>query len=156
MTDNSELSFRTATRADLPAIVAMLADDLLGAARERAENPLPAAYERAFAAIEADPNNELLVACLGDVLVGVLQLTFIPGISHQGAWRAIVAGVRVAGSRRSTGIGTKFMNWIIARARARGCRAIQLTTDKSRVDAKRFYEALGFVATHEGMKLVLG
>ena len=151
----AELTFRHAILTDLPAIVEMLADDALGAKRERFENPLPPEYERAFEAINANPNIELAVACLDDVVIGSLQLTFIPAISRMGSWRALIEGVRVASEHRSTGIGTKFLHWAIERARARGCNMVQLTTDKSRTDAKRFYEALGFVASHEGMKLML-
>ncbi|HEX6050542.1 MAG TPA: GNAT family N-acetyltransferase [Gemmatimonadaceae bacterium] len=155
MTPPSALAFRRATTEDVPAIVAMLADDALGATRERLESPLPASYLRAFDEIDADPNNELVVACLGDDIVGVLQLTFIPYLTHQGSRRALIEGVRVARAHRGTGLGTRLFEWAIARARERGCRMVQLTTDKSRLDAKRFYEALGFVASHEGMKLVL-
>ena len=136
----------------------MLADDPLGAKRERFETPLPESYLHAFAEIDADANNELVVACLGGdagAVVGVLQLTFIPYLTHQGSRRALIEGVRVASSQRSAGFGTQLFEWAIARARERGCRMVQLTTDKSRPDAKRFYEALGFVASHEGMKLAL-
>ena len=136
----------------------MLADDPLGAKRERLETPLPEGYLRAFAEIDADANNELVVACLDSdkgAVVGVLQLTFIPYLTHQGSRRALIEGVRVASSHRSAGFGTKLFEWAIARARERGCRMVQLTTDKRRLDAKLFYEALGFVASHEGMKLAL-
>lgn len=151
----SQLSFRQATAADVPAIVGLLADDILGATRERFETPLPASYLQAFEEIDADPNNELVVACLDDVVVGVLQLTFIPYLTHQGSRRALIEGVRVARSHRSAGLGKQLFEWAIARARERGCRMVQLTTDKTRPDARRFYEALGFVASHEGMKLAL-
>lgn len=150
-----QLSFRRATAADVPAIVGMLADDILGATRERFETPLPASYLRAFEEIDADPHNELVVACLDDVVVGALQLTFIPYLTHQGSRRALIEGVRVAKSHRSAGLGKQLFEWAIARARERGCRMVQLTTDKTRPDARRFYEALGFVASHEGMKLAL-
>jgi GNAT superfamily N-acetyltransferase len=146
---------RRATVADLPAIVRLLADDPLGARRERYATPLPAGYEAAFAAIERDPNQELTVACVGDALVGVLQITFIPYLTYQGGWRALIEGVRIAASHRSQGLGRFMFEWAIARARARGCHMVQLTTDKSRPDAIRFYQALGFVASHEGMKLLL-
>ena len=151
----TDLPFRRATAADLPAIVGMLADDVLGAKRERFETPLPASYLKAFEEIEADPNNELVVACLDDAVVGVLQLTIIPYLTHQGSRRALIEGVRVSSAHRGTGLGTRLFEWAIGRARERGCRMVQLTTDKARPDAKRFYEALGFVASHEGMKLVL-
>ena len=152
---NAEMTFRRASRADLPEIVRLLADDPLGAKRERYELPLPASYLAAFDAIEADPNNELIVACLGGRVVGVLQLTYIPYLATLGAWRALIEGVRVDAGVRSAGIGKALFEWAIVRARERGCRIVQLTTDKSRADAKRFYEKLGFVASHEGMKLYL-
>ena len=151
----SELTFRSATADDLTAIVTMLADDILGASRERLEQPLPQVYVTAFEEIDRDPNNELVVACLDDAIVGVLQLTVIPSLGHVGSRRALIEGVRVASSQRGAGIGTKLFQWAIARARERGCRMVQLTTDKRRLEAKRFYEALGFVASHEGMKLPL-
>jgi GNAT superfamily N-acetyltransferase len=132
--------------------VRLLADDELGAARERWELPLPPAYRAAFDAIAADPNNELVVACVDGRVVGVLQLTFTPYVLHQGAWRATIEGVRVDSGLRSRGIGAALFAFAFARARARGCRVVQLTTDKRRPDAKRFYERLGFVASHEGMK----
>ena len=141
--------------ADLSAIVGMLADDVLGATRERFEMPLPASYVAAFEEIDADANNELVVACLDGAVVGALQLTFIPYLTHQGSRRALIEGVRVARAHRGTGLGTHLFEWAIQRARERGCRMVQLTTDKSRPDARRFYEALGFVASHEGMKRVL-
>ncbi|MDX2170471.1 MAG: GNAT family N-acetyltransferase [Deltaproteobacteria bacterium] len=148
-------TFRAARRVDLPAIVALLADDALGATRERVADPLPPGYLAAFEAIEADPNHELLVACLDDAVVGVLQLTYTPHLVQQGAWRATIEGVRVASARRAQGIGAALFDQAFARARARGCRIVQLTTDKRRPDARRFYERLGFVASHEGMKLTL-
>jgi ribosomal protein S18 acetylase RimI-like enzyme len=149
------LSFRAATRDDLPAIVRLLADDDLGRQRERFELPLPAGYLEAFAAIDADPNNELIVACLDDDVVGVLQITFTPYLTYQGSWRATVEGVRTAASTRGQGIGTALLQHAIGRAAARGCHLVQLTTDKRRAPARRFYERLGFEATHEGMKLHL-
>lgn len=150
------LHFRGATIGDLPRLVRMLADDALGATREHCAEPLPESYHAAFAHIEADPNNELLVADLSGEAVGMLQLTFIPGLSRQGAWRALVEGVRVHASVRGQGVGRLLMQEAIARARARDCRLVQLTTDKKRSDAHRFYESLGFQASHEGMKLALG
>ena len=148
--------FRAAAADDLPAIVRLLADDPLGAERERVADPLPAAYGEAFAAIAADPNNELIVADRDGAVVGVLQLTFVPSLTWQGRWRAMVEGVRVAAGARGSGVGQAMMEEAIRRARARGCRMVQLTTDKARPDAHRFYERLGFRATHEGMKLLLG
>ena len=149
------LTFRAATADDLPDIVAMLADDSLGAQRERLDEPLAHAYSTAFEAIVADPNNELIVAALEGRVVGVLQLTFIPGLSHQGSWRAIVESVRVRSPLRGRGIGRMLLDHAISQARERACRIVQLTSNKSRADAVRFYESLGFRATHEGMKLDL-
>jgi GNAT superfamily N-acetyltransferase len=145
--------FRTATRADLPAIVALLADDVLGKARDFAE--VDEAYERAFVEIDADPRNHLVVADDDGEVVACMQITYIPGLGRHGAERSLVEAVRVRGDRRGTGLGGRFMTWAIERARERGCALVQLTTDKSRVDAHRFYARLGFVASHEGMKLVL-
>lgn len=151
----TEVAFRRAVRADVPEIVRLLADDPLGSKRERYELPLPASYLTAFEAIDSDPDNELVVACLGTRIAGVLQLTFIPYLTYQGSWRALIEGVRVASGLRSAGIGKALFEWAISRARERGCHLVQLTTDKSRPGALRFYEALGFVASHEGMKLHL-
>jgi GNAT superfamily N-acetyltransferase len=148
-------SFRLATAEDLDAIVRMLADDPLGATRETYSNPLAASYRAAFEAIGADANNELVVACLGGMVVGVLQITFIPYLTYRGGWRALVEGVRVDGSARGKGVGRAMLEWAILRARERGCHVVQLTTDKTRREARSFYEGLGFVATHEGMKLHL-
>jgi GNAT superfamily N-acetyltransferase len=150
--DNS-LIFRRATGADLPAIVAMLADDVLGAQREDFRVPLPQSYVDAFAAIDRDPNNELVVAeDAAHRVIGVLQLSFIPYLTYQGGWRALIEGVRVAAQSRAGGVGRQLLLWAVARARERGCHLVQLTSDKARPDAIRFYEALGFVATHEGLK----
>ena len=150
-----DLSIRPARAADLRAIVALLADDDLGAKRERVADPLPACYTDAFTAIDDDPRNELVVAVRGGAVVGCLQITFIPGLSRQGAERAQVESVRVARSERGRGLGRVLFEWAIERARAQGCALVQLTTDKSRPDALRFYESLGFAASHEGMKLAL-
>ncbi|HZO00230.1 MAG TPA: GNAT family N-acetyltransferase [Burkholderiales bacterium] len=150
-----KVAFRKAKREDVPAIVRLLADDPLGAKRERFETPLPESYLRAFQAIDADPNNELVVACIGDEVVGVLQLTFIPYLTYQGGWRALIEAVRVDAKLRSKGVGKALFEWAIERSRSRRCHLVQLTTDKSRGDAKRFYESLGFSASHEGMKLKL-
>lgn len=150
------LTFRRATSADLLAIVDLLADDPLGASRENFVVPLPQAYVDAFAAIDRDPNNELVVVdTAGHRVIGVLQLTFIPYITYQGGWRALIEGVRVADEFRSGGVGRQMLSWAIQRARDRGCHMVQLTSDKARADAIRFYEQLGFVASHEGMKLHL-
>ena len=151
----SNPTFRLATRGDLGAIVRMLADDPLGSQREVASDPLPRAYHDAFEAIDRDPNQELIVAELDGRVVGTLQLTCIPGISRQGMWRGLIEGVRVDSSTRAMGLGRQMVEHAIERARARGCAMVQLTSDKSRRDAIRFYESLGFEATHEGMKRIL-
>jgi ribosomal protein S18 acetylase RimI-like enzyme len=149
------IEIREAEAGDLRAIVELLADDVLGAKRERLADPLPAAYHEAFAAIAADPHQRLLVAARAGVVVACLQLTFIPGITHHGAWRAQIEGVRVARGVRGSAVGTQMVEHAVDMARQHGCRIVQLTTDKQRADARRFYERLGFAATHEGMKLSL-
>jgi ribosomal protein S18 acetylase RimI-like enzyme len=150
------LKIRTAIAGDLPHIVRMLSDDELGALRESYSEPLPCSYQTAFEAIEQDRNNELIV-CEGEgaSVVAVLQLTFTPHITHQGGWRATIEGVRVDRKCRGAGLGRELIAWAISRAQERGCRLIQLTTDKQRPEALRFYESLGFVASHVGMKLKL-
>ena len=155
MATESTLLIRRATRDDLPSIVHMLADDALGATREADVTPLPASYHAAFDAIDRDPHQELIVAEAEGHVIGVLQLTFIPYLTYQGSWRALIEGVRVSSDRRSGGVGRRLIEWCIERARQRGCRMVQLTSDKSRADAIRFYEGLGFVASHEGLKLHL-
>ena len=150
-----EITFRPAEQTDVPTIVQMLADDPLGQQREQYGDPLPTSYYEAFTAITADPNNELVVACIGKQVVGVFQLTFIPNMSYRGSWRALIEGVRVAAAFRSRGIGGVLLAWAIDRAKQRGCHMLQLTTNKSRLDAHRFYENLGFEASHVGMKLLL-
>jgi ribosomal protein S18 acetylase RimI-like enzyme len=149
------LSFRTATASDLPTIIGMIADDQLGQARDDARLPLDQRYLDAFAAIERDPNQRLVLAEQDGAVIGCMQITFIPGISRRGAWRGQIESVRVARSRRGGGIGTAMFEWAIAECRRRGCSLVQLYTDKSRTDAHRFYERLGFKASHEGMKLSL-
>lgn len=151
----SSIRYRRATVDDVPAIVQMLADDALGATRERAESPLPQSYYDAFEAINRDPNIELIVADAGGAVIGTVQLTYLPGLSRQGMWRALIEAVRVVSSERGKGIGAAMIQETIARARARGCGLVQLTSDRSREDAQRFYERLGFKRTHVGMKLSL-
>ena len=149
------LTFRRATGADVPVIVAMLADDDLGAHREAQGAELPASYFAAFQAIDADPHQELVIAERDGEAVGTLQLTFLPYLTYQGGWRAQIEAVRVASQYRNEGLGHELFVWAIDRARERGCHLVQLTTDKRRNDAHRFYEDLGFVPSHEGMKLDL-
>ncbi|MDQ3799446.1 MAG: GNAT family N-acetyltransferase [Acidobacteriota bacterium] len=141
---NMEIKFRPAAREDLPEIVRMLADDFLGATRERYETPLPESYIKAFEEIEADKNNELIVAETGGEIVGTLQITFTPSISFQGGKRATVESVRVEEKYRGRGVGKELMKWAINRAREKNCLMIQLTTNADRRDAHRFYENLGF------------
>ncbi len=149
------LKFRQANREDLPEIVRMLADDFLGATRERYENPLPESYTKAFEEIEQDKNNELIVAEKDGEIVGILQITFTPSISLQGGKRATIESVRVDEKYRGQGFGKELMNWAIERAREENCFAVQLTTNADRKDAHRFYEDLGFAGSHLGMKLYL-
>lgn len=149
------LSFRAAAPSDVPHLVVMLADDDLGAQRESVGPVLDERYIAAFEAIDTDPNNELIVAEREGRLVGVLQLTFIPYLTHTGSWRCLVEGVRVAADARGAGLGRQLLEFAIDRARARDCRIVQLTSDKRRAEAIRFYESLGFVASHEGFKLGL-
>jgi GNAT superfamily N-acetyltransferase len=150
----TDVVIRRATSDDLPAIIAMLADDPLGAIRESPADLTP--YQRAFEAIEADPNQVLVVADRNGEAIGTLQLTIVPGLSRQGASRGLVEAVRIAASARSTGLGTTLMEWSIEEARARGCTVVQLTSDKTRTDAHRFYtDRLGFTNSHEGFKLAL-
>jgi GNAT superfamily N-acetyltransferase len=148
------MRIRTATRADVPAIVALLADDPLGAQRESlGESPSELEpYLRAFAVLDADPHQVLVVADREGVVVGTAQLSLLAGLSRRGATRAQIEGVRVAASERGSGLGTTLIEWAVGEARERGCALVQLTSDKSRVDAHRFYERLGFTATHEGFK----
>ncbi len=157
--DGGTFRLRHAVSADLPAIVALLADDSLGATREMGQEMAP--YERAFEAIDADPSHLLVVgeqvpdgAADGPV-VATLQLSFLPGISRQGAWRSQIEAVRVAGRLRGQGMGNLLVAWAIDESRRRGCTLMQLTTHKTRTAAHRFYERLGFDASHEGMKLTL-
>ncbi len=149
------IAFRRARAPDLPAIVGLLADDPIGRSREDASEPLLAAYLDAFGAIEADPNQLLAVATAGGEVVGTLQITFIPGLSRKGMWRGQIEGVRIAGSHRGAGLGRRAFEWAIEECRARGCRLVQLTTDRERPGAHRFYGQLGFTASHLGYKKTL-
>ncbi len=153
--DGQSILVRVATRRDVPGIVRMLADDPLGAGREQYADPLPQTYFDAFDAMQAQPGNDILVAELDGNVVGCLQLTFIPGLSRLGMMRAQIEGVRVDGRYRGRKIGELLMQDAIARSRTAGAGLVQLTTDISRPDAHRFYEGLGFVRSHAGMKLSL-
>lgn len=146
---------RPAVGDDLPALLNMLADDVLGQSREDIGPPANPAYQAAFDAIMADPNQLLAVFEQAGSVVGCLQITFIPGLSRVGMWRGQIESVRVAASARGTGLGRQMFVWAIAQCRERGCGLVQLTSDKTRGDALRFYESLGFTASHEGFKLSL-
>ena len=147
------MTFRDARREDVPEIVALLADDVLGASRET--GAVDDAYWAAFERIAADPNNRLVVAEIDGQLAGTLQLTLLPGLSRHGMLRAQIEAVRVAAGRRGQGVGRAMIEWAVEQARGHGCGMVQLTSDKRRGDAIRFYESLGFAASHEGMKLPL-
>jgi GNAT superfamily N-acetyltransferase len=150
-----QLHFRQATAFDLARLVSMLSDDELGALREDGSHTLNQRYLDAFREIERDPNNELIVVEGDGEVIGMLQLTFIPYLTYIGSWRCLIEGVRIHSDYRGQGLGRQFFNWAIARAKARKCRIVQLTSDKARSSALRFYESLGFEATHEGFKLQL-
>ncbi len=151
----SEVQIRRAEETDLPAIVAMLADDPLGSSREDATEPLAKAYSDAFAAIDADPKQFLAVMTEGDRVIGTLQISFLSGLSLQGALRGQIEAVRVAADRRGERLGQRLIQWAVEQCRERGCKIVQLTTNKSRQDAHRFYDRLGFKASHIGYKLEL-
>lgn len=151
----NQVTFREATIEDLDRIVYMLSDDVLGNKRELYKQPLPESYIKAFQSINSDPNNELIVACYDEKIVGVQQITFAPYITHQGGWRATIEGVRTASLERGKGVGSMLIRWAIQRAKERECHMVQLTTDKKRPEALQFYEKLGFKASHEGLKLSL-
>ncbi len=147
--------FRDARRDDLAAVVRLYADDELGAARELVADPPAEEYLRAFEEIDRDPRHRLVVVEDGGELVATLQLSFLPHLARRGGERAQVEAVRVRADRRGTGLGEAVLRWAVDQARARGCRLVQLTTDATRADARRFYERLGFEASHVGMKLRL-
>ncbi|MGX1353089.1 GNAT superfamily N-acetyltransferase [Bradyrhizobium elkanii] len=151
----TDIAFRRAELADLPAIVALLANDILGQQREDASSPPNPKYAEAFQAILADPNQLQVVATLNDAVIGTLQLTFIPGLARMGARRGQIEAVRISETHRRSGVGQQMFEWAIEQCRARGCNLVQLTTDKARPDAHRFYERLGFVGSHIGYKLTL-
>ena len=149
------IAIRKAAAADVAAIVSMLADDALGAQREDASLPLRDSYRNAFAAIDADPNQLLAVVEHDGEIIGCMQISFIPGLSRMGMWRGQIESVRIASHIRGGGIGRQMIGWAIEQCRERGCGLVQLTTDKSRSDALRFYQSLGFTDSHDGLKLSL-
>lgn len=152
----SEPRMRRAALSDVPAIIALLADDALGRKRESTATPLDPRYVEAFQAIDRDPNQLLAVMVdATDRVIGCLQLSFLAGLSHRGAWRGQIEAVRIDAGERGRQRGHHMITWVIERCRERGCRMVQLTTHKTRLDAQRFYRALGFEASHEGMKLDL-
>ncbi|MEU9308159.1 GNAT family N-acetyltransferase [Streptomyces sp. NPDC048256] len=148
-----DLEIRAAVAEDIPAIVGMLADDPLGAQRESPDDLSP--YLTALERLTADPNQRLVVAVREGQVVGTLQLTIIPGLSRRGSTRSIIEGVRVHADERGSGLGTRFIEWAIEESRRENCQLVQLTSDSTRNDAHRFYERLGFVASHVGFKLQL-
>jgi len=151
----NDLSFRPSVESDLPAIVEMLADDELGREREDPTIPLNPKYLESFAAIDCDPNQALVMVEDNGAPVGCLQLTFVPGLSRLGMWRGQIESVRIAAGNRGRGLGRRMIEWAAAECRERGCGLVQLTTDKNRTEACKFHKALGFQASHEGMKLKL-
>jgi ribosomal protein S18 acetylase RimI-like enzyme len=151
----SDTTIRPARRAEVPVVVALLADDPLGRSREAVGDPLPDAYWRAFDDIAAQNGNALLVAERAGTVVACLQLTIIPGLSRRGVKRGQIEAVRVSAACRGLGIGERLVRHAIEIARGEGCGLVQLTSDNTRPDAHRFYERLGFVSTHVGMKLAL-
>lgn len=150
-----ELTFRPAEKSDIPSLVALLSDDPLGKTRERAQHHDLSPYEQAFADIQSDQGQFLCVVEDQGQIVGTLQLSVIPGLSRRGAKRGQIEAVRVHRDRRGEGIGEAMFRWAIEECRSRGCTLVQLTTDKSRSDAHRFYDRLGFEASHVGYKLSL-
>ena len=151
----SELIFREASADDLATIVALLADDDLGARREDTSEPLATCYREAFALIANNPAQRLMVVVSDKKVVGTFQISFIPGIALQGLLRGQIEAVRVAADCRGQGIGAKMIRWAVERCRAEGCGVVQLTTNKMRLDAHRFYDRLGFKQSHFGYKLNL-
>lgn len=147
------MEIRKATKDDVIHIVAMLADDELGSKRENFTDPLPQAYYESFQKIDNDPNHYLIVAEEDGEIIGTAQLSFIPYLTYQGGIRSQIEAVRIKSDRRGTGLGESLFKWMINKARENGAHLLQLTTDKQRPDALRFYEKLGFKATHEGMKM---
>lgn len=152
-----KIYFRQAKQDDLRNIIEMLADDQLGDSREDASEPINQQYLDAFAIIEADPNNELIVLESDDLsnppIMAILQLTYIPYLTYKGSWRCLIEGVRIHKNYRGQGLGTQLFEWAIQRAKDKNCNIVQLTSNKTRTKAIKFYRALGFKASHEGFKL---
>ena len=149
------ITFRKANKSDLFDIINLLGDDLIGQSREIVSDQIDDRYSSSFEAIERDSNQLMAVAVDAEGIVGCMQLTFVPGLSRTGMWRGQIESVRISPSHRGTGLGKRFFEWAFNRFRERGCGLVQLTSDKARPDAIRFYESLGFKASHEGMKLLI-
>jgi GNAT superfamily N-acetyltransferase len=149
------LTYRKAVEADLPFIVKLLSDDAVRATDDRPDEPFHPRYVAALRELEIDPNQMMMLAMLGDETVGTIQLTFIPGISGLGTKRCLLEAVHIAPTHRSKGLGSQMIQWAIEQARQRGCGMVQLTSNKKRLDAHRFYERLGFLKSHEGFKYYL-
>lgn len=149
------LTYRRAVEADLPFIVKLLTDDAVRATDDRPDEPFHPRYVAALRELEADPNQMMMLAVLEGETVGTIQLTFIPGIAGLGTKRCLVEAVHIAPAHRSRGLGTRMIQWAIEQARERGCGMVQLTSNKKRMDAHRFYERLGFLKSHEGFKYYL-
>ncbi|MEU6488720.1 GNAT family N-acetyltransferase [Streptomyces sp. NPDC046887] len=149
----SDLEIRPARRSDLPDIVAMLADDPLGARRESPEDLTP--YTTAFERLAKDPAQQLVVAVREGRVIGTLQLTVIPGLARRGALRSVIEAVRIHADARGSGLGAQLIEWAVAESRRQGCQLVQLTSDATRTDAHRFYQRLGFEASHVGFKMTL-
>ncbi len=148
------MKFRKAIKEDIPKLVEMIADDALGQTRENFQDPLPSVYYEAFQKIDSDPNQELIVIQETDgSIIGTLQLSFIQYLTYQGGIRAQIEAVRIHKYKRGEGLGETLFKWAIERAKDRNAHLIQLTTDKKRPEALKFYEKLGFKPGHEGMKL---
>ena len=153
-----QLNYRQATQDDLPQIIQMLVDDQLGSSREDPSLPINQNYLDAFEIIDTDSNNELIVLESDDsdksTIIGILQLTYIPYLTYKGSWRCLIEGVRIHKDYRGQGLGTELFKWAIQRAKEKHCNIVQLTSNKTRTEALRFYESLGFKASHEGFKLI--
>ena len=147
--------YRDAVEADLPTIIAMFAEDQIGGRKDDPRLPLDPVYAAAFAALDADPNQRLIVAEIEGAIVGTMQLSFLPGLLNRGAWRGQIEAVRIATGQRSKGLGAAMIGWAVEQCRARGCFMAQLTSNNDRVAAHRFYERLGWKKSHAGFKLYL-
>jgi GNAT superfamily N-acetyltransferase len=147
--------YRDATLADLPTVVAMLAEEQIGGRADDPSEPLDSAYLAAFDAIDRDPNQRLIVAELDGAIIGTMQLSCLPGLINRGAWRGQIEAVRIASDKRSLGLGAAMIGWAVERFRERGCFMAQLTSNNDRIAAHRFYERLGWKKSHSGFKLYL-